>query len=294
VKEESMNRSVSRRSLLKGAAAAAAATAATGCADGRDGAPAADVDAPAFGPLPPEAPRLNCNLLSFFAREEARTVEAITGRILPGSADDPGAIEACATAYIDQKLGQFEGAAQPTYSNRPFARGVTRRAGSDQGARDAIAVAADQLPRYGPQSPLSPQESYRQGLRALDRYCRRRFRSSFVDLSESRQDRVLEALERDRATGFYQPSASDFFELVHQDTIEGVFCDPAYGGNRDMVGWKLIGWPGAQRAYTAREMKRGTNRPPQPLARMHPSLPGHPDNGPDYPVSGSDHERHAG
>ncbi len=33
-----------------------------------------------------------------------------------------------------------------------------------------------------------------------------------------------------------------------------MFSDPLYGGNRDMVGWKLIGYPGARGFYTSLEM----------------------------------------
>ena len=29
--------------------------------------------------------------------------------------------------------------------------------------------------------------------------------------------------------------------------MEGFFADPMYGGNRDKVGWKMIGFPGVDR-----------------------------------------------
>jgi len=35
-----------------------------------------------------------------------------------------------------------------------------------------------------------------------------------------------------------------FFDLLLRNTEEGFFADPMYGGNRDKVGWKLIGFPG--------------------------------------------------
>jgi gluconate 2-dehydrogenase gamma chain len=44
------------------------------------------------------------------------------------------------------------------------------------------------------------------------------------------------------------PSAI-FFETLLANTIEGYFADPSYGGNRDMVGWRMIGFPGAYAAY---------------------------------------------
>jgi gluconate 2-dehydrogenase gamma chain len=31
--------------------------------------------------------------------------------------------------------------------------------------------------------------------------------------------------------------------------MEGFFCEPYYGGNRDMIGWKLVGFPGQQYGY---------------------------------------------
>ena len=32
--------------------------------------------------------------------------------------------------------------------------------------------------------------------------------------------------------------------MLLQNTVEGFLADPMYGGNRDFVGWKLIGFPG--------------------------------------------------
>jgi gluconate 2-dehydrogenase gamma chain len=37
--------------------------------------------------------------------------------------------------------------------------------------------------------------------------------------------------------------------MLHQNTIEGFFADPIYGGNRDKVGWRLVGFPGVGAAY---------------------------------------------
>jgi gluconate 2-dehydrogenase gamma chain len=28
-----------------------------------------------------------------------------------------------------------------------------------------------------------------------------------------------------------------------------MFCDPVHGGNRDMIGWQLIGFPGPRMSY---------------------------------------------
>jgi gluconate 2-dehydrogenase gamma chain len=48
-----------------------------------------------------------------------------------------------------------------------------------------------------------------------------------------------------------------------------MFSDPMHGGNRDLVGWKLIGYPGAQRFYTPDDIKNPTfMRDPQSLAQL--------------------------
>ena len=44
------------------------------------------------------------------------------------------------------------------------------------------------------------------------------------------------------------PSAV-FFETLLANTIEGFFSDPMYGGNRDMVGWRMVGFPGPYAGY---------------------------------------------
>ena len=40
-----------------------------------------------------------------------------------------------------------------------------------------------------------------------------------------------------------------FFAQIINDVQTGFFADPIYGGNRDMVGWKMIGYPGARYNY---------------------------------------------
>jgi gluconate 2-dehydrogenase gamma chain len=46
-----------------------------------------------------------------------------------------------------------------------------------------------------------------------------------------------------------------FFALVHAHTMEGLFADPIYGGNRDFAGWRAVGYPGAYYVYTEEEQQ---------------------------------------
>jgi gluconate 2-dehydrogenase gamma chain len=85
------------------------------------------------------------------------------------------------------------------------------------------------VPGHGYQGKETPRQIYREGIRALGR---------FADLSVDVQDRTLVQIEH-----------STFFGLLRRHTIEGMFCDPMHGGNTDLAGWKLIGYPGPQMNY---------------------------------------------
>ncbi|MDP2730810.1 MAG: gluconate 2-dehydrogenase subunit 3 family protein [Dehalococcoidales bacterium] len=75
---------------------------------------------------------------------------------------------------------------------------------------------------------------YISGIGELDIVSDSKFTKSFIELTPSEQDEVLKALE-----------TTPFFSLLRTHTIWGMFADPIYGGNQDMVGWKLIKFSGA-------------------------------------------------
>jgi gluconate 2-dehydrogenase gamma chain len=108
------------------------------------------------------------------------------------------------------------------------------------------------------------QDFYRRGLAALDAYCRKTFMKPFVELSPSQQDEVITALEQGKASEFTYPTAQAFFNAMRTHTMEGMFADPIYGGNKDFAGWKLVGFPGAQPYFTEADMasKQAFSRAP--------------------------------
>jgi gluconate 2-dehydrogenase gamma chain len=95
---------------------------------------------------------------------------------------------------------------------------------------------------------------YRRGIAQLDAYCQATFKEPFAKLSAARQDEVITALEQGKATGFTYPTAQAFFNTLRTHTIEGMFADPVYGGNKDFAGWRLVGFPGAHPAFTPADM----------------------------------------
>jgi gluconate 2-dehydrogenase gamma chain len=101
----------------------------------------------------------------------------------------------------------------------------------------------------GQQSSTNKAELYRKGLAALDRHCVSKFGGKkFAELSDADKDSILHDLE-DEKLKFDDGDAKAFFAEILKDVQQGFFADPIYGGNRDMVSWKMIGFPGARYNY---------------------------------------------
>ena len=88
---------------------------------------------------------------------------------------------------------------------------------------------------------------YRKGLRAINRHARVKFGQRFSALGDDDKDAILSAFESGSIAGFKQ--AAEFFEMLRYHVLEGVFCEPQYGGNKDMIGWRLVDFPGQQSGY---------------------------------------------
>lgn len=244
--------------------------------------------------IPPPGP------LKFFTPQEARAVDAFTARLLPGTPEDPGAREAGVVYYIDHLMAYPEGFAESIYRKPPFVQayeGDTPPLQEGQpGAEGVIWVPASEIERYGYQAIYTPREVMRMGLAALDRFANDQFGGNFADLSEEQQDQLIERMVEGDAEGFEPLTPKSFFQAMRRYTSEGIFCDPVYGGNRDMVGWRLIGFPGAQRAYTPDEIQAeglGLRLEPISMAQLPPFNPGVPV-GPNTinPVSGTTEHQH--
>ena len=105
------------------------------------------------------------------------------------------------------------------------------------------------------------KQAYNAGLAAFDAYCRSSRRAPFTELSARDQDSVLIDVETGAATGFAGSSAV-FFAMVRTHTLQGTFGDPYYGGNRDFIGWDMIGYPGVRTNVSADEQRLGANLKP--------------------------------
>ncbi len=178
-------------------------------------------------------------------------MEAIVDRIIPPDPETPGGKDAGCAVFIDRQLKGPYGSAAGLYKGGPYIKGTKSQ---------------------GPQSPLTPAELYRKGLAGLDRYCKaNQGGKGFAQLSAVQQDDVLKKIEAGEAK-FDDVDAQGFFSALLKDVPEGFFSDPIHGGNRDMVGWKMIGFPGIR--YDYRDwVKRHNERYPYPPV----SIAGRPD-----------------
>jgi gluconate 2-dehydrogenase gamma chain len=214
----------SRRTLIKGSVGLAAAVAGS----------AAEAQAPRDGASAQQSGESNggapqTTVLRFFSSEEARFVAAATDRLIPADAQWGGAVDAGVPDYIDLQLASAYGAGARMYLAGPW---------------DPEAPA-----QQGYQLKYSPADLYRVAIREIrEQVAMTHGGKELWDLGASDIDAVLSALETGRMALPSLPSAV-FFETLLANTIEGYFADPAYGGNRDMVSWRMIGFPGAFAQY---------------------------------------------
>ena len=217
------SRHISRRKLLAGTAAATLLAACSGSY--------AEVihGMPAWNPLAGSPPQpVLPGPWQYFTPEEGAAVEALVDRLIPPDPQWPGGKDAGCAVFIDRQLAGPYGESRGLYMRPPFQEGD---------------------PQQGPQSPLTPAMRYRRSLAGLDKYCRATFAGkAFRELTADQQDKLISGLENGQVK-LDDASGRGFFDLLLQNTQEGFFADPVYGGNRDMAGWKMIGFPGARYDY---------------------------------------------
>lgn len=105
------------------------------------------------------------------------------------------------------------------------------------------------------------REQYGVGLASLEDYSLQTKETSFHLLPDSEQDAIIEAMTRNAITGFPALNAG-FFNMVRTHTIDGTFSDPYYGGNRDFIGWDLLGYPGVRIISSPEEVSQGSSLAP--------------------------------
>jgi len=124
----------------------------------------------------------------------------------------------------------------------------------DPGAREANVLRYVQRALAGDYRDAAA--TYAEGLAALDAHAATAHGRVFAALSPTQQDAIVADLELDRVPGFPRGSAA-FFELVRRHALEGMFGDPAWGGNAGLAGWSLLGYPGPRLEWAESDQRLG-------------------------------------
>jgi len=230
---------VPRRSFLKGAGAAGT-LAATALAGGLPRtAEAQTALAPAAAPTPEPLLTLNADEAAFFS--------AAYDTIIPADRLSPSGTDCGCVAYIDRQLAGAWGNGARLYRNGPF---------------------LPAKPEHGYQLPLTPREFFAAGIKAANAWSRKTYGKDFDRLTVADRTAALTAMEEGRAQ-FEGFDAKQLFEALLQSAMEGFFADPMYGGNRNKVSWRMVGYPGLPATWASKaEALRGkkVNIEPQSIA----------------------------
>jgi gluconate 2-dehydrogenase gamma chain len=147
--------------------------------------------------------------------------------MIPADALSPSGTDCGVVTFIDRQLaGSFGGGAK-LYRAGPFRKGK---------------------PEHGYQLPLTPREFVGVGIAATNAWVRKVHGKDFHRLTPKEREDALKALEAGKAElGDFD--GRQFFDALLNLVMEGFFADPIYGGNRDKVAWKMIGYPGLPALY---------------------------------------------
>jgi hypothetical protein len=76
------------------------------------------------------------------------------------------------------------------------------------------------------------RRKYREGLASLNTLSQHQYAKNFPQLTPAQQSAIFDKADQ------------SFIQLLTGHTIEGMLCPPEYGGNRNRIGWQLVGFDG--------------------------------------------------
>jgi gluconate 2-dehydrogenase gamma chain len=179
----------------------------------------------------------------FLNDHQRYTLQAAMERVMPAD-DDPGATDAGTVIWLDRYLS-----GTGYIHAKPDGSGFL-----NLGPREA-AVWLGRIDRL--------RAVYAAGLSDLDLRSSSQYGHEFSRLAPGQQDEILRQVEQAEATpsaaesdasaqraakraneNSFDEDTAPFFQLLVAHTRQAFYSDPVYGGNRDRVGWKTIGFPG--------------------------------------------------
>lgn len=155
--------------------------------------------------------------------QEAATVEALVNVMCPADALTPNGVDCGLAIFIDRQLAGAWGKGDQLYRQGPWHPGK---------------------PQHGYQSPLTPEQHVKAGLAALRRATHQRTGKAIEQLDASALDALLQDVAANRLDDARFALGAWFNEAFYPLFVQACFADPMYGGNRDKVFWRAIGYPG--------------------------------------------------
>jgi gluconate 2-dehydrogenase gamma chain len=178
---------------------------------------------------------------------EAAFFSAAADTFIPADALSPSGTECGVVTFIDRQLAGAWGSGAKMYRSGPFRKAK---------------------PEYGYQLPLTPREFFAAGIVATNDWVNKTHGKEFDRLSRKERDDALKLMDQGKAE-LADFNGKQFFEALLDVTMEGFFSDPIYGGNKNKVSWKMIGYPGLPATY-ANVIEQYRNKPykiePQSIA----------------------------
>ena len=158
---------------------------------------------------------------------EAAFFSAAVDTMIPADELTPSGSDCGIVTFIDRQLASAWGGGAKMYRNGPFRKAA---------------------PEYGYQLPLTPRQFFTAGIAATNAWTRKTHGKDFDRLAVKEREDALKALEQGKAE-LGEFDGKQFFEALLQITMQGFFADPIYGGNRNKVAWRMVGFPGLPATY---------------------------------------------
>ncbi|NOU92605.1 twin-arginine translocation signal domain-containing protein [Paenibacillus sp. LMG 31456] len=165
----------------------------------------------------------------YFNQFQMQITEAAAERIYPKDDIGPGAAELGVAFFIDHQMASPWGINAREYRIGPFIKGEVTQ---------------------GDYQIIQRNELFTMGLQAMEEASKKKYTKSFIDLTDEEKDAILTSMDKGEILVINEVTGKTFFNLLRRVTLEGVYSDPVYGGNKNMMGWKMRKYPGNQMVYT--------------------------------------------
>lgn len=201
----------------------------------------------------------------FLNESEAKAVDAIAEQFWPTTEDSPGAHEAGVVYYIDRALA---GAYQDYQRVYQIGLGWLDQATMEQFDSVFVDLNADQQlaflsevlgvtqPTGAPGTPsvatpiAATPEPDILAIEGLDQG------PATPVATEPDPDETIAGLPMIAGgDGPVVKTLAEFLDVVRVHTMEGLFSDPVYGGNRNFAGWKAVGYGGPYYVHTEEQQQ---------------------------------------